>query len=319
MDIFDEILTTKELLEHPPILLDIGASGKIDQKWRQIAKHSICIAFDADEREMGYIEQESKGYKKLYVYNCIASDDQSAELDFYLTKSPYCSSLLHPDNKAIEDYAFAPLFEVEQTVKMKAIELKSVFQQLNLDYLDWFKTDSQGTDLRLFLNLGDDLINRILVAEFEPGIMDAYQGEDKLYTVMSCLEKKNFWMSAMNVQGTQRIQPKSIDLYFNKLEKKYLQDLHRVSPGWGEITYFKKLGTNLTKRDLLLFWIFAIIDEQYGFSLEIAQQGQKKYFDPIFDELIKQSLKKFKESYYPQLAGLFLKKAKLKLSRIFRI
>ena len=316
MNIFEKILTTKELMEKPPILLDIGASGTIDPKWKTIAKYSICIAFDADDREMGYIEEESSGYKKLYVYNCIVSDNQNSELDFYLTKSPYCSSLLAPNNKALTDYAFADLFEIENKIKTKSIELNTVFQQLDIDYIDWFKTDSQGTDLRLFLSLKDKLIENILVAEFEPGIIDAYQGEDKLYTIMACLEKKDFWMSAINIQGSQRINPKNIDLCFSNFEKKYLQELHKISPGWGEVTYLKKLDKNFDKRDLLLFWIFAIIEQQYGFALEIAQQGKNIYSDFIFETMIQESLNEFKKSYRNKLSGIFIKRSMLKLRRI---
>jgi hypothetical protein len=316
MNLIDQILTTKELIAEPPILLDIGASGQIDHKWEILAKYSVCIAFDADDREMGYLEKESSIYKKLYVYNCIVSDNQKSELDFYLTKSPYCSSLLEPYNEALEDYAFAPLFQIEKKIKIKNIELKSAIQKLNINYIDWFKTDSQGTDLRLFLNLGDDIINRILVAEFEPGIIDAYQGEDKLHTVMACLEHKNFWISAINIKGSQRINPKNIELYFNNFEKNYLHERHIISPGWGEVTFFNKNYQKLNKRDLLLFWVFSMIEKQYGFALEIAQQGKITYSDAIFDQMIKESLKKFKNTYQTKSINSFLKRAIIKLLRI---
>ena len=53
---------------------------------------------------------------------------------------------------------------------MKELEIKS---------FDWFKTDSQGTDLRLFKSIGETLIPKIIVAEFEPGFINSYLGEDK--------------------------------------------------------------------------------------------------------------------------------------------
>lgn len=68
--------------------------------------------------------------------------------------------------------------------------MKDVLKSINIDYIDWFKTDTQGTDLRIFASLGDELINKILVAEFEPGIIDAYKGEDKLYKIMEFFDKK---------------------------------------------------------------------------------------------------------------------------------
>jgi hypothetical protein len=56
--------------------------------------------------------------------------------------------------------------------------------KININYIDWFKTDTQGTDLRLFKTLPSKIADHVLAAEFEPGILDAYIGEDKLYSVM---------------------------------------------------------------------------------------------------------------------------------------
>ena len=58
MRLFDKILTTKELIDKPPVLIDIGASGSIHKPWERIRKHSVCIAFDADEREFNFVKEE---------------------------------------------------------------------------------------------------------------------------------------------------------------------------------------------------------------------------------------------------------------------
>jgi hypothetical protein len=71
MTLIRKILSRNEFREQPPVLLDVGASGSIHPKWTAIAPYSVCIAFDADNREMGYVVRESSGYLKLYVYNHI--------------------------------------------------------------------------------------------------------------------------------------------------------------------------------------------------------------------------------------------------------
>jgi len=206
MNIIDKVLSLQEFKEHPPVLLDIGASGKLHEIWKSIAKYSICIAFDADSREMEYTVNESSHYKKLYVYNRILiSQLKENEETFYLTKSPYCSSLLQPLNKKLANWAFADLFEVENKASLKTVDLTTVLTELKLDKVDWFKTDSQGTDLRLFKSLGEPVIKKVLVAEFEPGIIDAYQGEDKLWQLMSYMDKREFWMSDINIRGSLKI------------------------------------------------------------------------------------------------------------------
>ena len=71
-------------------------------------------------------------------------------------------------------------------VELPALDIPSVLAELGLERVDWLKGDSQGTDLRLFRSLGD-LASSVLVAEFEPGIIDAYEGEDKFADVLNDL------------------------------------------------------------------------------------------------------------------------------------
>jgi hypothetical protein len=95
MNIIDKVLSLPEFKEHPPVLVDIGASGELHKIWKNLAKYSICIAFDADSRDIEYTVNEKSHYKKLYVYNRILTSQlKENEETFYLTKSPYCSSLL---------------------------------------------------------------------------------------------------------------------------------------------------------------------------------------------------------------------------------
>lgn len=93
----EKILKREDFRNQPPVLIDIGASGEIHSKWREIAPYSICVAFDADDREMTFTEKNSSGFKKLVTINRIVTDKPDKEVDFFLTRSPFCSSTLEPD------------------------------------------------------------------------------------------------------------------------------------------------------------------------------------------------------------------------------
>lgn len=287
MTIIDELLRRPEFTDRPPILLDIGAAGQIDRKWRAIARYSVCIAFDADDREMGYVVKETGGFRRLYVYNCIVTDGVTGEAQFFLTRSPQCSSLLEPRSASLESWAFGEKFSVERKVELKTKSLPDVLEELGIERVDWFKTDSQGTDLRLFRSLGEDRIARVLAAEFEPGIIDAYQGEDKLWRLLAYMEEQPFWMTALKVKGSQRIARDVAEQYLGSLERRLLPALLKTSPGWGEASFLNRFAADapFDLRDHLLGWIFAIIEEQYGFALEIAVKGRLKFHDPIFSRL----------------------------------
>jgi len=284
----DKILRRQEFAERPPVLLDIGAAGEIHPKWKRIAPYSVCIAFDADERESGFARKGTGAYRKLCVYNCIASEAPAGDADFYLTRSPHCSSLLEPQKDHLDAWAFSHLFEVERKSRMKTVPLSKVMEDAAAEKIDWFKSDSQGTDLRLFRSLGEKSVDHVLVAEFEPGIIDAYEGEDKLWGILAYMEKRPFWMANLAIKGSQRIRRDSIPNHSSYLVRRFAPVALKTSPGWGEMTYINTFPPDaeyLDKRDYLLGWVFSMIEKQYGFALEIASRGLRRFDDPVFLEL----------------------------------
>ena len=278
MKIIKTILESDIFSSHPPVLFDIGASGEINQEWKAIGPYSICVAFDADDREFKISEQKGSGFKKLISFNRIVTIDDSGSAPFHLTQSPFCSSLLEPDAGKLRPWIFNKLFTVERTISLPSITLKEALNQLQLDYIDWFKSDTQGTDLRLFRNLNASISDTVLAAEFEPGIIDAYKGEDKLYMLMEEMQSRQFWLCSMEVKGVQRIRPE----YAEKIGNGYTKRIIKKSPGWAEVTYLRETAKN--KRQLLLLLVFAVLQCQYGFALELADQGIKEYQDKLFED-----------------------------------
>ena len=318
MSLIYKVLTSPEILEQPPVLLDIGASGQIHRSWKQIARYSECIAFDADQREMDYVEKQQSGFKKLHIFNCILSDTDKNETDFYLTKSPYCSSILEPDIEALNVWAFSDKFKIEQKVNLKSMNLKQVLKQLKLNRIDWFKTDSQGTDLRLFKSLSEDIQNKILVAEFEPGIIDSYKGEDKFYELLRYMDNKNFWLSNLTIKGSHRISSNELnEISGSGLMQKIIQYSMNKAPGWSETSFINSFEIDLSKREYLLGWVFSTIQHQHGFALTLSKKGAKLFGDKIFPEMTEHSIKNIKKGIYklkfmPAVLEKIFKSLKLK-------
>ncbi len=293
MSIIEKILNHPVLRENPPVLVDIGASGEIDKKWKKLAPYSICLIFDADDREFGYSASEGSGFKKLYIYNSIVSDEPGEETDFFLTKSPYCSSSLEPDSHGLSDWFFADKFTIEKKVRLKNKTLRAVLEEMGLETIDWFKSDSQGTDLRLYKNIPDKIRGRILAAELEPGFIDSYKGEDKFYDVLSEFEKENFWIADMVVKGSHRIKKKTVELLFGGgIYGRLAAFSQKKAPGWAELTFLRKPNPVQDTRSLLLLFLFADTEKQYGFAFETAMKGAEITGDPLFRDLQKYARRK---------------------------
>jgi FkbM family methyltransferase len=283
--LIEKVLTTKELTEKPPVLLDIGASGEIHPEWRLIAKHSVCVAFDADSRDFNSSETNS-GYKKIHLINAIVSNKTSKTTEFYLTSSPHCSSSLYPINSKLESWSFSDLFKVEKTIELNNVSLAEVLKEKNINYIDWFKTDSQGTDLRLFNSLSDDLQKNAIIAQFEPGIIDAYKGEDKFHSVLAYMDTMPYWASEINIMGSKRISKNTLEKY--KLKADTAFNIPNSSC-WGEITYFNSFDHKNSDRDILLAWVFATVKQQHGFALDVLNL-KNTINKTLIDELIAYSL-----------------------------
>jgi hypothetical protein len=313
--LIDKIFALEELRKNPPVLIDIGASGQLNNKWKKISKYSICLAFDADDRDFQFIEKEQSIFKKLYIFNSIALDSDQPKADFYLTKSPYCSSTLLPDKDGLKPYINSQLFKVEKKVELNTIYIQKALNEVKLDYVDWYKSDSQGMDLRLFKSLDEKIRSKVILTEFEPGIIDAYIGEDKLYSVIQELTNSGFWLSEMQIKGVPRLPKELLDSEFvGNIFKKLITESLQKAPGWGELTFINSFEYEaLGSREFILGWLFSTLENHHSFAFVLAKNGFEKYRSEIFSELEQFSKYEIKKEVYrlkflPALLNLLKKK-----------
>jgi hypothetical protein len=161
---------------------------------------------------------------------------------------------------------------------------------LHLARVDWFKTDSQGTDLRLVASLGENLLGRVLAVDVEPGILDAYRGEDKLADVLQFMDRQRFWLCQMTARGSVRLKPEYL-AELGGLYRRLLSHAVPVAPGWAEMTFLNSFpaGAALTLREWLLGWVIATLHKQHGFALDLAVRGLRQFGDALFEELARYS------------------------------
>jgi len=288
--ILEEINNLVQKYEIRPTLIDIGASGKPPEIWEDLKHFSRYIGFDPDSRDIP--DTTSLGYWKADIIDkaVIAGEDDS--VDIFLTESPYCSSTLPPDLDSLKHYAWHDLFIVLGKTKVSAISLPTLITQIDLDRIDWFKTDSQGIDLRLFLSIPVSIRDHILAVDIEPGLMPAYSGEDFFTHVHECLIAQRFWLSNINIGGCPRIHQNSI----NKICKTKKPDAWKscvgaipYSPYYCEARYFRSIewlkSHNAEERDYLLLCIFALIDGKTGYALDVINAYKEKTNDSNIDVL----------------------------------
>ncbi len=305
--IIKKIASAEVIKSNPPVLIDIGASGKLNSIWATIAPFSICIAFDADKREFDYIEKSDTVFKKQFVFNkIVVESSDKAKQSFYLTQNPFCSSLLKPDAESLKQFHYSDSFAIKETVEIDVIELKDVLAKLNINSIDWFKTDTQGTDLRLYKSLNETIQNKMLVLEFEPGFMDAYLGEDKISDVMTYMEKKPFFLTNFTIKGALRMPKDAFErIYKSNLARKIADHTLKKAPGWSEMIYMNTLNdSHFTSREFMLAWLFATLQDHHDIAFVYAKRANEKFGGDFFVDLQKHSEQTLQKKIY-SIGSLF--------------
>ena len=274
--IIRKIISHEAFIKKPPVLVDVGASGDIHSEWAEIAPYSVCLAFDGDDRELKVLESGNSGYKNLIVYHRVLTADSREHTLFYLTDSPYCSSLLKPDTESLKPYSFRDLFRVTEQKMLRAVSLPEVLKESKITYVDWFKTDSQGTDLRLFNSLPPEILRSVKIAEFEPGIIDAYTGEDKFGDLLCFMKGKPFLLDDLQLNGVYRIQPQTLQkLKHRDTVLRYM----KKTPGWVN-AFFLNTGEESNTwelRDILFLLLCCLIRKQYGMCYELSEIALQRF------------------------------------------
>ena len=276
-----EVLTHQAFAERPPVIVDLGASGR-DPRWDSVRQASILVAADADARDFG-TGGGSEWLKRIAITSCIVPDDV-AEVDFYLTSDPHCSSSLPPRSDALAPWMFAERFGVVEQRTLPAVSLTHLLKDNGIQSIDWIKLDTQGTDLRLLDSLPQEMWAHCAVVQMEPGIMDAYAGEDKLHDVLRRFDGLDYFAAELDVRGTQRF-PATEWAELPWYARRWPARVQSPAAGWAEVSFLRSYSpaSSADSRDLLWAWVCAVSFRQWGHALYLSQRGAEGFSDPLFD------------------------------------
>ncbi len=264
-----------------PILVDLGASGETLHHWQPIAGCAVVVGFDPDSREMFV---DTGGFSRRHVVPKAVTADGAQNVKFFLTRSPFCSSVLEPDRKALGFYLMSDLFDIVSTVEVPACSLMDALTSLEIDRIDWFKADTQGTDLRIFQSLSEEMRRAVMAVDVEPGLVNFYRNEDLFAETHAQMLDAGFWISRLQVKGSVRMSSDSLsDLDPDLASETAVQSAFgiRESPAWCEARYLRTLDSleEADRRSWILSWVFAMLDGQPGHAMDVARAFGRRFDD----------------------------------------
>ena len=155
-------------------MLDLGSGGGLDAKWAGLSSVCNLVGFDPNEQECRRMEQAPHALRSArYLPYAVGERDGTQTL--YLTRSPWCSSLLKPRPDWLARLEFGHLFEVVGKEEVNVVSLATVKEVQERDF-DVVKVDVQGMELPILRNSGR-VLEQAFAVETETGFVQNYEGE----------------------------------------------------------------------------------------------------------------------------------------------
>jgi FkbM family methyltransferase len=172
-------------------LVDVGARGGIDKRWKPFYSELRVVAFEPDPVECGRLNKQSWPYDIRFLPNALGvQDGTSATL--HITKRPGCSSLLKPNYDLCNQFEFGSNMEIVGQYPMTLSRLDSVCDVQP----DMLKVDTQGTELDILQGAGR-LLDRVMAVELEVEFVPQYEGQALFADIDAIMRSKGFMLRGL--------------------------------------------------------------------------------------------------------------------------
>ncbi|OHE84404.1 MAG: hypothetical protein A3G75_14790, partial [Verrucomicrobia bacterium RIFCSPLOWO2_12_FULL_64_8] len=261
-------------------------------------------AFEPDAREGAPLNAGQREFLRWIFVPALVTPVPSTTgtRELYLTRSPECSSMLRPRTETLQSWAFGDSFEVVKSRAVPAVTLAETLTTQGIDRLDWLKCDTQGLDFQIYCSLPVAWRHRLLVADFEPGLIDAYEGEDRLPTVMAGMQAEPFLVAGLEVRHMARRGPVS----WSPAQRRWLRRLVPGAPAWVNLRYLRDVQREpdlLDRRAYLLAWTFASLGGLHDHALEVATKGGREHGGELFAAMAADSERRLRQAMIRGLPG----------------
>jgi len=152
-------------------LIDVGAAGGIEPRWRQITNKLDYVGFEPDDRSNAEDLVRGQDYAS-YTLLPFALWSKNGLLKINLCKKPGVSSHFLPDINFTQKFPRSDRFDVIGEVDVKAVRLDSV----DIKQCDFIKLDIQGGELAV-LQGAENLLPSVFGLEIEVEFLHIYKSQ----------------------------------------------------------------------------------------------------------------------------------------------
>lgn len=185
MNFFDNKIVKRYLSTNKVVVIDTGALGGIQGRWREAFPNISFIGFEPQDEEGKTIVDAG------VIYN-VAISDKKGDGILYITNKVDGSSLLKPDESSLDRFSTSDRYKVINNKKIYIDTLDNQIIKNKISYVDFLKIDTQGTELGVLRGAEKLLKNSILGLEVECNFASRYEGQSYFSDVDHFLRGNGF-------------------------------------------------------------------------------------------------------------------------------
>ena len=148
------------------VILDVGGSEGLQNRWKVFEKHILAIFVEPDKRS--YLELQKKGFKVITK----ALWSRETQKNFYLTNKFQTSSLYIPNKRYLNLFPESTRYDIKETL---LLDVTTIDNQINSSNQPHFiKLDIQGAELEV-LKGGKNTLRNVMGLEVEINFKEIYE------------------------------------------------------------------------------------------------------------------------------------------------
>ncbi len=201
------------------VLVDVGASRGLQQKWLRHRHNIIPVVFEPNPDEVEAMEACLAGFSAFRIVNYGLSD-RSGTYTLHIGASYSTSSLLPANMELLGDYDIARYFRTDRTEEVCCVRYDELVAREAAFAPDVIKIDVEGFETRVIDGFGD-LLHDVLGIETEAWFYPGFKGQGMFHEIIEKLDRFGLRLRRMETVPGFEGDLVCVNAYFTMQRRRY--------------------------------------------------------------------------------------------------